>query len=56
MLAGRRTFERAHWWDGRHPFDVTGFVLTHEVPHGWLRPGSTVSVRHGHLRYPVRPS
>jgi dihydrofolate reductase len=42
MLTGRRTFERADGWGGRHPWDVPAFVATHEVPDGWPRPGSTV--------------
>jgi dihydrofolate reductase len=42
MLTGRRTFEVAGGWDGRHPWDVPVFVVTHEVPDGWPRPGSTV--------------
>jgi dihydrofolate reductase len=42
MLTGRRTFERAGGWDGEHPWDVPAFVVTHEVPDGWPRPGSTV--------------
>jgi dihydrofolate reductase len=42
MLTGRRTFDRAGGWGGRHPFDVPAFVVTHEVPEGWPRPGSTV--------------
>ena len=42
MLTGRRTFDRAGGWDGRHPWDVPAFVVTHEVPDGWPRPGSTV--------------
>jgi dihydrofolate reductase len=42
MLTGRRTFERADGWDGRHPWDVPAFVVAHEVPAGWPRPGSTV--------------
>jgi len=42
MLTGRRTFEVAGGWDGRHPWDVPAFVVTHDVPEGWLRPGSTV--------------
>lgn len=41
MLTGRRTFERADGWGGRHPFGPT-FVVTHEVPDGWPRPDSTV--------------
>jgi dihydrofolate reductase len=42
MLTGRRTFERADGWGGRHPWDVPAFVVTHRVPDGWPRPGSTV--------------
>jgi dihydrofolate reductase len=42
MLTGRRTFERAEGWGGQHPFDVPAFVVTHDVPDGWPRPGSTV--------------
>jgi dihydrofolate reductase len=42
FLTGRRTFERAHGWEGRHPWDVPAFVVTHRVPDGWPRPGSTV--------------
>jgi dihydrofolate reductase len=42
MLTGRRTFERAKGWEGRHPFDVPAFVVTHQVPDGWPRPDSTV--------------
>jgi len=42
MLTGRRTFEKAGGWDGQHPFEVPAFVVTHDVPEGWPRPGSTV--------------
>ena len=42
MLTGRRTFERAGGWDGEHPWAVPAFVVTHQVPVGWPRPGSTV--------------
>ena len=42
MLTGRRTFERADGWGGQHPWDVPAFVVTHHVPDGWPRPGSTV--------------
>jgi dihydrofolate reductase len=42
MLTGRRTFEKAGGWDGEHPWEVPAFVVTHEVPDGWPRPGSTV--------------
>jgi dihydrofolate reductase len=42
MLTGRRTFERAEGWGGRHPWGIPAFVVTHHVPEGWPRPGSTV--------------
>jgi dihydrofolate reductase len=42
MLTGRRTFEVADGWGGQHPWDVPAFVVTHHVPDGWPRPGSTV--------------
>ena len=42
FLTGRRTFEVADGWDGRHPWGVPAFVVTHHVPDGWPRPGSTV--------------
>ena len=42
MLTGRRTFEKADGWGGRHPWDIPAFVVTHQVPDGWPRPGSTV--------------
>ena len=42
MLTGRRTFDRADGWGGRHPWDVPAFVVTHVVPDGWPRPDSTV--------------
>jgi dihydrofolate reductase len=41
MLTGRRTFERADGWGGQHPWGPA-FVVTHQVPDGWSRPGSTV--------------
>jgi dihydrofolate reductase len=41
MLTGRRTFDRAEGWGGQHSWGPA-FVLTHKVPEGWPRPGSTV--------------
>ena len=43
FLTGRRTFEVADGWGGQHGWDVPAFVVTHSVPDGWPRPGSTVS-------------
>lgn len=42
MLTGRRTFDRAEGWGGQHPWGIPAFVVTHHVPDGWPRPGSTV--------------
>ncbi|MBU1227883.1 MAG: dihydrofolate reductase family protein [Actinobacteria bacterium] len=42
MLTGRRTFEVAEGWGGQHPWDVPAFVVTHRLPDGWPRTGSTV--------------
>src|SRR6478736_3877046 len=42
FLTGRRTFEVADGWGGQHAWDVPAFVVTHDVPDGWPRPGSAV--------------
>ena len=41
VLTGRRTFDKAEGWGGNHAWGPA-FVLTHHVPDGWPRPGSTV--------------
>jgi dihydrofolate reductase len=41
VLTGKRTFEVAHGWGGRHAWGPA-FVLTHHVPEGWPKPNSTV--------------
>jgi len=41
VLTGRRTFEVADGWGGNHAWGPA-FVLTHAIPDGWPRPGSTV--------------
>jgi len=41
VLTGRRTFDVAEGWGGNQAWGPA-FVLTHEVPAGWPRPGSTV--------------
>jgi dihydrofolate reductase len=41
VLTGRRTFDKAGGWNGNHGWGPA-FVLTHQVPEGWPRPGSTV--------------
>ena len=40
-LTGRRTFDVAQGWGGNHGWGPA-FVLTHQIPDGWPRPGSTV--------------
>jgi dihydrofolate reductase len=42
VLTGRRTFDKAEGWGGNHAWGPA-FVLTHHVPDGWPRPGSTVN-------------
>ena len=41
VLTGRRTFDVAQGWGGNHAWGPA-FVLTHQIPAGWPRPGSTV--------------
>src|SRR5690349_15449762 len=36
---GRRTFDIARAWGG-HPPSTPCFVVTHHVPHEWVKPGS----------------
>jgi dihydrofolate reductase len=40
LVYGRRTFDVAKAWGGRHPLDVPMVILTHRVPQEWVRPGS----------------
>lgn len=35
IICGRRTFDIAHGWAGRHPVDVPVVVVTHQVPEEW---------------------
>jgi dihydrofolate reductase len=41
VLTGRRTFDVAQGWGGKHAWGPA-FVLAHQVPDGWPRPDSTV--------------
>jgi len=41
VLTGRRTFAVADGWGGNHAWGPA-FVLCHQVPAGWPRPGSTI--------------
>jgi dihydrofolate reductase len=40
LVTGRRTFDIANAWDGRHPLDVPVFVVTHTIPQEWVEEGS----------------
>ncbi|MBW8804391.1 MAG: dihydrofolate reductase family protein [Catenulisporales bacterium] len=42
LVYGRRTFEDADGWGGLHPLGVPVVVLTHSIPEGWPREGSSV--------------
>lgn len=40
LVTGRRTFDIAGAWGGRHPMDVPVVVVTHRVPQEWVKEGS----------------
>lgn len=40
LVTGRRTFDVAHAWGGKHPMDVPIIVVTHRVPQEWVKVGS----------------
>jgi dihydrofolate reductase len=40
LVTGRRTFDIANGWGGRHPVNVPVFVVTHSVPQEWVYEGS----------------
>ena len=37
IVSGRRMFDVANAWGGRHPIDVPVFVVSHTVPQDWVR-------------------
>jgi dihydrofolate reductase len=41
LVSARRTFDIAHAWGDKHPMDVPVVVVTHQVPHGWDKEGSS---------------
>ena len=48
LVVGRRHFDHAGGWGGRHPMDLPVFVVTHSVPQEWLYEGSPFTfVTHG---------
>lgn len=40
IVSGRRMFDVAQAWGGKHPMDVPVFILTHSVPQEWVKEGS----------------
>lgn len=40
LVVGRRHFDHAGGWGGRHPMDLPVFVVTHMVPQEWAYEGS----------------
>ena len=40
LVVGRRHFDHAGGWGGRHPIDLPVFVVTHAVPQEWVYEGS----------------
>ncbi len=40
LVTGRRTFDIAGAWGGRHPMDVPIIVVTHRIPQEWVKAGS----------------
>jgi dihydrofolate reductase len=43
IVYGRRTFDQAKGWGGKHPTGMPVIVLTHHVPDGWPHEGAAVS-------------
>jgi dihydrofolate reductase len=40
IVSGRRMFDVAGAWGGKHPLDAPVFVVTHSVPQEWVKEGS----------------
>lgn len=40
LVAGRRLFDVAGAWGGKHPMDVPVIVVTHTIPQEWVKEGS----------------
>ncbi len=47
VITGRRTFDLAHGWGGRHPTGAPFFLLTHRLPDRWVGPGTEGTVVEG---------
>jgi dihydrofolate reductase len=37
IVVGRRMFDIAHGWGGKHPLNAPVFVVSHSIPEGWPR-------------------
>ncbi len=40
LVTGRRDFDASHAWGGTSPLNVPTFIVTHNAPQEWLKPGS----------------
>jgi dihydrofolate reductase len=40
LVTGRRTFDLAHAWGGKHPMNVPIVVVTHNIPQEWVKKDS----------------
>jgi dihydrofolate reductase len=40
IVSGRRMFDVANAWGGKHPMNVPVVVVTHHIPREWVREGS----------------
>jgi dihydrofolate reductase len=40
LVTGRRTFDIARAWGGRHPLNIPVVVMTHTIPHEWAEKDS----------------
>lgn len=43
VICGRRSFDVAGGWGGRHPLGAPVFVVTHSVPYGWPREDAPIT-------------
>jgi dihydrofolate reductase len=37
LVHGRKTFDQTNGWGGQHPLAVPTFIVTHSVPHEWIK-------------------
>lgn len=40
IVSGRRMFDVAGAWGGKHPMDIPVIVVTHNIPQEWIKTGS----------------